>query len=331
MNAVLQHLVVLPIVVPLLCAAAHVVPAGSQRAARVTLALRSAVMQLAIAIALLYLTQRCRAFIWPDGIGVYAIGGWPAPFGIVLVVDRLSAVMLTLAAIGRVHRSLYASRAGIGRASRSTPLFQFLIMGLNGAFLTGDLFNLFVFVEVLLAASYGLLLHGVGAERVKAGLHYIVVNLRRLVAVPDWRRIDLRRYRHAQHGGSRGTAAARSGRRSCAVRYRRRDPRRRVPRKGGRWPLNFWLPGTYSVARAPVAAIFAMMTKVGVYSILRVGTSSRGRRDPHLAALFYLGLATLITGAIAILAAQHLARLVSILGVVSMGICSQPSACGSKR
>src|SRR5690606_11280015 len=56
-------------------------------------------------------------------------------------------------------------------------LFQLLTMGLNGAFLTGDLFNLFVFFEVLLAASYGLVLRGVGAPRVEAGMHYIVVNL----------------------------------------------------------------------------------------------------------------------------------------------------------
>ncbi len=91
------------------------------------------------------------------------------------------------------------------------PLFQFLLMGLNGAFLTGDLFNLFVFFEVLLAASYGLLLHGSGAARVKPGLHYIVVNLLASFAVPDRHGADLRRDRHAEHGRP-GRAGRRIGR-----------------------------------------------------------------------------------------------------------------------
>ena len=116
--------------------------------------------------------------MWTEGVGVYAIGSWPAPFGIVLVVDRLSALMLVLTSHGR-RLPRWCIRWPTGTASRPPfhSLFQFLLMGLNGAFLTGDLFNLFVFFEVLLAASYGLLLHGSGAARVKASLHYIAVNL----------------------------------------------------------------------------------------------------------------------------------------------------------
>ncbi len=77
--------------------------------------------------------------------------------------------------------------------------------------------------------------------------------------------------------------------------------------KAGSWPLNFWLPGAYSIAVAPVAAAFAMMTKVGLYAVLRVGTILQ-EDETLAAALFYLGLGTLITGAIAMLAAKHLAR-----------------------
>src|SRR3546814_5743294 len=96
---------------------------------------------------------------------------------IVLVVDRLSALMLLLASVLALAVLPAALARWQHRGNYFQPLFQFLLMGLNGAFLTGDLFNLFVFFEVLLAASYGLALHGSGARRVSAGLHYIAVNL----------------------------------------------------------------------------------------------------------------------------------------------------------
>jgi multicomponent K+:H+ antiporter subunit D len=89
--------------------------------------------------------------------------------------------------------------------------------------------------------------------------------------------------------------------------------------KAGSWPLNFWLPGAYSIAVAPVSAAFAMLTKVGLYAVLRVGTILQ-EDETLAAALFYVGLATLITGAIAMLGAKHLARLVSYSLLVSMGI-----------
>ncbi len=115
--------------------------------------------------------------IWTEGVGVYAIGSWPAPFGIVLVIDRLTALMLMLTALIAFASIVYSFAHWDRVGPNFHSLFQFLLMGLNGAFLTGDLFNLFVFFEVLLASSYGLLLHGSGPARVKAGLHYIVVNL----------------------------------------------------------------------------------------------------------------------------------------------------------
>ena len=149
----------------------------SRRRRRAALALIATLVQLATAITLLIMTTDSVASIWPQGIGVYAIGSWAAPFGIVLVVDRLSALMVTLVALLALPALVYSlarwDRVGVHYHS----LFQFLLMGLNGAFLTGDLFNLFVFFEVLLAASYGLLLHGSGTARVKSGLHYVVVNL----------------------------------------------------------------------------------------------------------------------------------------------------------
>ena len=114
----------------------------------------------------------------PSGVaGVYRLGDWPAPFAIVFVVDRLATIMLLLTSVLAAAAVVFSLARWHRVGVLFHPLFQFLLMGINGAFLTGDLFNLFVFFEVLLAASYGLALHGSGSARVMAGLHYIVVNL----------------------------------------------------------------------------------------------------------------------------------------------------------
>src|SRR5690606_3582586 len=111
------------------------------------------------------------------GTAVYRLGDWPAPFGIVLVADRLAAVMLVLTSVLGITTVVFALARWHRAGPHFHPLVQFLLAGLNGAFLTGDLFNLFVFFELMLAASYGLVLHGSGRARVLAGMHYIVVNL----------------------------------------------------------------------------------------------------------------------------------------------------------
>jgi multicomponent K+:H+ antiporter subunit D len=110
-------------------------------------------------------------------LAVVHLGSWPAPFGIVLLVDRLSAMMLALTSVIAVPVLLYASGGWDSHGRHFHALFQFQLMGLNGAFVTGDLFNLFVFFEVLLVASYALLLHGLGQDRLRAGVHYVVLNL----------------------------------------------------------------------------------------------------------------------------------------------------------
>jgi multicomponent K+:H+ antiporter subunit D len=323
MNALLEHLVALPIVVPLLAGAAMLLLTESQRAARIGLALASSSLQLATAVALLYLTSDAASFIWQDGIGVYSLGSWPAPFGIVLVADRLSAVMLTLQAVLGVSVLTYSIARWDRPGQPFHSLLQFLSMGVNGAFLTGDLFNLFVFVEILLAASYGLALRGVGATRVGMGLHYLVVNIMAsllfLIGV-------------AMIYGVAGTLNMAD----LASRFMLLAPNERTLFdtgaailgiaflvKAGTWPLNFWLPSTYSAAVAPVGAAFAMLTKVGVYALLRVGTLMS--EDEAAASMlgmmmFYFGLATLVTGTIGMLAAHHLARLVSYSLVASTGI-----------
>jgi multicomponent K+:H+ antiporter subunit D len=322
-NALLEHLVALPIVVPLVIGAALLLLTESQRVARVTLALTSVAIQFAVAVFLLYLTSDAAPFIWGNGIGVYTLGGWPAPFGIVLVADRLAAVMLTLEAVLSLAVLTYSVARWDRPGQPFHSLLQFLMMGLNGAFLTGDLFNLFVFVEILLAASYGLMLRGVGAVRVGLGLHYLVVNILAsvlfLVGV-------------AMIYGVTGTLNMAD----LAQRFSGLAPEARMLFdtgaailgvaflvKAGSWPLNLWLPGTYSAAVAPVAAAFAPMTKVGVYALLRVGTlmsEDEAAASMLGVTMFYFGMATLISGTIGMLAAHHLARLVSFSVIVSTGI-----------
>jgi multicomponent K+:H+ antiporter subunit D len=319
MNLLLQHLIVLPIVVPLVTGAAMLFLAEARRTLRVTLALVSVLIQLCVGVALLYLTSDAAPFIWPEGVGVYAIGHWPAPFGIVLVVDRLSAVMVTLNAVVALATVVYAVARWDRPGQPFHSLFQLLTMGLNGAFLTGDLFNLFVFFEVLLAASYGLLLRGAGAERVKASLHYITVNLAASLLFLIGVALIYAMAGTLNMADLAGRAAMLAGRDRALFDAGAAILGVAFLIKAGSWPLNFWLPGAYSIAVAPVSAVFAMMTKVGLYAVLRVGTILQ-EDETLAAALFYLGLATLLTAAIAMLAAKHLARLVSFSLLVSMGI-----------
>src|SRR5690606_9269776 len=173
----LQHLPVLPVVLPLVAGATMLLVGERRRRTLATIAIVTVTLQLAAALALLVLTTDAIPGVWSEGIGVYRIGGWRAPFGIVLVVDRLAAMMVTLSSTLGLAAIVYTVAHWDRPAQPFHSLLQFLAMGVNGAFLTGDLFNLYVFFEILLAASYGLVLRGLGAQRVKTGLNYIAVNL----------------------------------------------------------------------------------------------------------------------------------------------------------
>ncbi len=321
MNAWLEHLPVVPVLAPLFAGAIMLFLPESRRS-RAGLAVVAVLVQLATALVLAYLTSDAVLEVWPLGIGVYSIGKWPAPFGIVLVVDRLSALMLVLTATVALAALVYSlarwDRVGVN----FHPLFQLLLMGLNGAFLTGDLFNLFVFVEVMLAASYGLLLHGSGASRVKAGLHYIIVNLVSsllfLIGVAlvygvagTLNMADLGPRVAQLPASDRGLFDIGATILGLAFLI-----------KAAVWPLNFWLPAAYSSAAAPVAAIFSLLTKVGVYAIFRVGSllNESGVHGPFGSDwLFAGGIATVAFGIIGMLSAQQLARLVAFSVIASSG------------
>lgn len=322
MTAWLQHLQAVPIVTPLL-AGALVLFVPERHAARIALALTSVLIQLAAAATLLYLTTDAMPQMWQEGVGVYNIGAWPAPFGIVLVVDRLAAMMLMLTALVALASLIYSLANWDRVAPGFHSMFQFLLMGLNGAFLTGDLFNLFVFFEVLLASSYGLMLHGSGPSRVKSGLHYIAVNLTAsflfLIGVSmiygmtgTLNMADLAHRIALLAPADRSLFEAGAAILGVAFFV-----------KAGIWPLNFWLPSAYSAASAPVGAVFALMTKVGIYAVVRIGTllASADVQTSFIdVGLFYGGSATVAFGVIGMLAAQHLGRFVAYSVIASSGL-----------
>src|SRR5690606_22936005 len=166
------HLIIVPIVLPLGTAALLLALGDKRPRAKSLINAGATLVGLLVA-----LTMLLRADAAPDAAEAYLGSNWEAPFGIVLVADRLSVLMLVLVGVVSLCAALYSEAAWARVGIHFYPLFQIQLMGLNGAFLTGDLFNLFVFFEVMLAASYGLQLHGSGRPRVSAGLHYIAVNL----------------------------------------------------------------------------------------------------------------------------------------------------------
>jgi len=255
---------------------------------------------------------------------VYRLGEWPAPFGIVMVVDRLSALMVLLTYLVALPVLWYATGGWDCRGRYFHAIFQFQLMGLCGAFLTGDLFNLFVFFEVLLIASYVLLVHGQGRERFRMGVHYVVLNLVAsglfliglslvYAATGTLNMADVGQ-RLAQLQGDQLVFAKVAALVLLVV----------FGLKAAMLPLYFWLPGTYAAASAPVAALFAIMTKVGVYSIVRVhwqlfGAEAGGAALAVADWLLPLALATSALGVLGALAAHSLGRLVAYLTVSSVG------------
>ncbi|WP_444463061.1 monovalent cation/H+ antiporter subunit D [Rhodobacter capsulatus] len=317
-----EHLIIAPILIPFFAAALMLIYDDRQRRAKLAISLTSALATLICAIELL---SRAKDY-GPGGaeLGLYRLGDWVAPWGIVLVNDRLSALMLVLTAALALPALVYAAAGWHRQGPHFHSLFQFLLMGLNGAFLTGDLFNLFVFFELLLAASYGLLLHGGGQLRVRAGLHYIAVNLTgsalfligvSLVygATGSLNMAHLATLVPTLPEGQRALLHAGAAVMGLAFLI-----------KAGIWPLSFWLPTAYMAGAAPVAAMFAVMTKVGLYVILRLsfllfGAGAGASAGFGAPVLIAGGMATVIFGVMGILAAQGLGRIAAHLVLVSSG------------
>lgn len=319
MNGLANHVIVLPVVLPLIASALMLLFDERRRALKNRISILTALSVVASAALLLVQVEYDGS---PEAF-VYQLGNWPAPFSIVLVADRLSALMVLVTAVVGTAGLIYSLSRWAILGPRFHSLLLLLLMGLSGAFLTGDLFNLYVFFEVLLAASYGLLLHSAGKRRVKAGLHYIAVNLAGsllfLIGV--------------------GFIYALAGTLNMADLVGRLAalPAEQVPLvkaggavlgiaflvKSGAWPLNFWLTTTYSAAAAPVAAVFSVMTKVGVYILLRLSsllTGTEGNFELFGASwLLFGGIATVFFASIGILSTRHVPRIAGYATIISAG------------
>ncbi|WP_225029204.1 monovalent cation/H+ antiporter subunit D, partial [Xinfangfangia pollutisoli] len=312
------HWIIAPVVLPAVLAALIVLLARRRPALARGLALAGTAALLAIALKL-FLAASANP---PE---LYRLGDWPAPFGIVLVLDRLSALMLLLTAGLGLAVLVQAMVTGWDRrGAHFHALWLFQLMGLNGAFLTGDAFNLFVFFEVLLIASYGLMVHGGGGPRIRAGLHYIAVNLvgstlflfalATIYSVMGTLNMaDLAVKLRALPEGDQALMRVAAVLLMLVFAV-----------KGALVPLHFWLPGTYAKAPGVVAALFAVMTKVGAYAAIRMGMlvfpPDLAVTGPLLGQLLLpAALVTLAIGAIGVLGARSLPRLAAYSAIASMG------------
>lgn len=321
MASLMPHLMLAPIMLPMLVAALMLLLKEEHQSIKVVLNIGATALGLLVAIALL---------VWADQagssttLGVYLPGNWQAPFGIVLALDRLTALMLVLTCSIALAASVFAAARWHKAGVHFHPLFQLQLMGLSGAFLTADLFNLFVFFEIMLAASYGLLLHGSGRLRVQAGLHYIAINLAAsslfLIGVAMLYGItgtlnmaDLAQAIPNVSSADRGLLHTAAGILATAFLI-----------KAALWPLNFWLVPAYSAATAPVGALFALMTKVGIYTILRLWTlmfSSEAGESAAFGSMWLIagGMVTMVFGGIGTLAATRLTHLAGYAAILSSG------------
>ncbi|MBA1157600.1 monovalent cation/H+ antiporter subunit D [Microvirga mediterraneensis] len=321
MKDAMDHLIIVPIVLPLISGALMLLLEERSRSLKGGIGIATTVILLIVSLVLL---QQADETAPGTGLRTYQLGNWPAPFGIVLVLDRLSALMLVLTSVLGLATLLYALARWHRAGPRFHTIFQIQLMGLNGAFLTGDLFNLFVFFEVLLAASYGLVLHGDGKARVRAGLAYIAINLTASLlfligaslaygVTGTLNMADLASRVPGLAPGDASLLAASAAILGTAFLM-----------KAGTWPLNFWLPTTYAAAAAPAAAMFAIMSKLGVYVILRLWSLVFGPEAGSLAGfggdwLLMGGMLTIVFGMVGVLASQSLPRLAGCSVLVSSG------------
>lgn len=325
----MNHWLTAPILIPLLGGILQAFMGYAPVALRRTLGIATTALTLAAAILLLGLAD--------DGAyRLYAFGNWQPPFGIVLVLDRLAALMLVVTAVLALFAHIYSLGGSDGNNRQFHGLFQFQLLGLNIAFLTGDLFNLFVAFEVLLIASYGLLMHGEGKSRTVPGLHYVVLNLVGsaifLISV-----------------GMIYSVTGTLNMADLAIKIPQVAPENLpIVKAGGLMllvvfglkaailPLCFWLPNAYANATAPVAALFSVMTKVGIYAIIRVYNLMFGEQAGALEGLgldwlFPLALITLAMGVVGALGAANLRKLFAWQVIISVGTLLAAISFGTEK
>jgi multicomponent Na+:H+ antiporter subunit D len=315
----MKALLVLPILLPLLTATVSLL-AWHRRSIQRVLGVLGTGGLLVVGLILLL-------FVWRHGIQSDQIGGWPAPFGITLVADLLSAIMVVLAGLMGLAVALY-SLASIDprrEAFGYYPLLHILLMGVCGAFLTGDIFNLYVWFEVMLISSFVLLALGSERPQIEGAIKYVTLNLISsavfLAAVGllygitgTLNMADLAlRLNHMAQPGLVTTLAM-----LFLVAF---------GVKAAVFPLFFWLPASYHTPPVAVSAIFAgLLTKVGVYALIRVFTLLfvQDVGYTHTLILVMAGL-TMLTGVFGAVAQNEFRRILSFhivsqIGYMIMGL-----------
>jgi multicomponent Na+:H+ antiporter subunit D len=309
----------LPVIIPLGAAVASLLAFGSLRAQRV-LAVAGTALQLISAAGLL-------AAVWRRGTLAMHAGGWSAPFGITLVADHLSAAMTVITGVIGFTVLLYAlGSVDHGRERFGFyPLYHLLLMAVAGAFLAGDLFNLYVWFEVMLITSFALLVLGNEREQIRGGLTYVAINLVSstvfLAAV-----------------GLLYGAAGTLNMADLAVRLPQLENQGLVTTlsvlflivfgvKAAVFPLYFWLPASYHAPPVAVAAVFAgLLTKVGVYALLRTFTLLFNGDVPWTHGIILTAAAvTMVTGVLGAAVQSDVRRILSFhiisqIGYMVMGL-----------
>jgi multicomponent Na+:H+ antiporter subunit D len=307
----MNALIALPVIVPLLGAALGTALAPNRWLQRVV---TTAALSSNVIVAVILLVR-----VDDDGIGVTQAGGWEAPLGISLVVDRLSAVMLVVSSLMLVSVFVYAigQRAEESRYAAFNPVYLVLAAGVSASFVTGDLFNLFVAFEMMLVASYVLLTLGGRPGQVRAGMSYVVISL-----VASTFFVTALALIYASAGTVNMAQLS-----------------ERIPElpsgvsvgfslllilvfgiKAGLFPLFFWLPDSYPTAPGAITAVFAgLLTKVGVYAIIRSQTLLFPPDAQQGTFLLVLAGFTMLVGVLGALAQDDLRRMLSFHIVSHIG------------
>ncbi len=304
-------LVPLPVAIPLIAAAASIL-GGRWRVFQRTVSLLSLTAVLAVSIVLL-------AGADDDGFVVHRSGGWPAPLGVTLVVDRLAGLMLVVSSLVLLAVMVYA----IGQAGQERqrvafhPLYLVLAGGVSASFVTADLFNLFVAFEMMLAASYVLITLGGRPDQVRSGMSYVVISLvastlfitvlALLYASTGTVNMADLSVRIAELGGGVRAAFALALLVVFGI-------------KAGLFPLFFWLPDSYPTAPGPVTAIFAgLLTKVGVYAIIRTQTLLFDVPDWMGTVLIVVAVLTMVVGVLGAIAQDDMKRILAFHIISQIG------------
>lgn len=313
----MNHSPILPILIPFISSLLLLMLSGRKFELQRGIGAVAALSLLAAAANLLLLTDSQEPLS-------YALGNWPAPFGIVLVADRLAALGVMVTSIMAAATLLYASAGFDQKGRHFHAVFQLQLVGINGAFLTGDVFNLFVFFEVMLLASYILLAHGGGLNKSRAGFAYVTLNLAGsavfLIAL-GLIYGTLGTLNLADIALQLQTVSAEN---AALVRVAGALLITVFLLKAAVLPLSFWLPYTYTAAGPAVAALFAIMTKVGIIAILRVQMiafdSAAATHDLIGDWLVITALATIVFATLGILTAKKLQALIAWLVLGSAGV-----------